>query len=240
MRQIVLDTETTGVDTRQGHRIIEIGCVELVQRRISDRQFHRYLNPGRDSDEGALRVHGLTREFLADKPPFAAIVDEFLAFVEGAELLIHNAEFDVGFIDYELSLLGPGYGRLAERCVIVDTLKLARERHPGQRNGLDALCKRYGIDNSHRSLHGALLDAQLLAEVYLAMTAGQSGFEFDASSAAHRASSIPSGPLPEIRVLRASSDEIAAHQARLEQIQQRSKSGCLWLQAVDFRAPARG
>src|SRR5690606_12993840 len=173
MRQIVLDTETTGLETAQGHRIIEIGCVELIHRRPTNNYFHHYLQPDREIDEGALEVHGITNEFLRDKPRFADIVDEFIEFIRGAELIIHNAAFDIGFLDYELSLLDPPRGKVTDFCTVVDSLLLARNMHPGQRNSLDALCKRYGIDNSQRELHGALLDARILADVYLAMTGGQ-------------------------------------------------------------------
>ena len=173
MRQVVLDTETTGLSWEKGNRVVEIGCIELVERRPTGRRFQRHLNPCRDMEAGAQEVTGLTREFLADKPLFAQVCDEFLDFVRGAELVIHNADFDVGFLDYELSLLGPHYGRLRDHAAVLDTLALARERYPGQRNSLDALCRRLGVDNGHRKLHGALLDAELLAEVYLAMTAGQ-------------------------------------------------------------------
>ena len=164
MRHIVLDTETTGLEWKKGNRVVEIGCVELLERRPTGRTFHRYLNPEREFEPGAQEVTGLTLEFLADKPKFEDVVDEFLAFVEGAELVIHNAAFDMGFLEHELSLLGGGRGRLRERVTVQDSLELARQRYPGQRNSLDALCKRLGVDNSHRQLHGALLDAQLLAE----------------------------------------------------------------------------
>ena len=173
MRQIVLDTETTGLDWRKGNRIVEIGCVELVERRPTGRTWHRYIHPGREFEPGAQEVTGLTLDFLADKPKFAAIADEFIEFIDGAELVIHNAAFDVGFLDYELSLLDGGRGGIRDRAAVLDSLELARQRYPGQRNGLDALCRRLGVDNSHRQLHGALLDAQLLAEVYLALTSGQ-------------------------------------------------------------------
>jgi len=173
MRQVVLDTETTGLSWERGHRVVEIGCIELLERRPTGRRFQRYLNPEREIDLGAQEVTGLTLEFLQDKPLFAQVAMEFLDFVRGAELLIHNAEFDVGFLDNELAMLGEAYGRLGDHCAIVDTLGLARERFPGQRNSLDALCRRLGVDNAHRTLHGALLDAELLAEVYLALTSGQ-------------------------------------------------------------------
>lgn len=225
MRQVVLDTETTGLSWEKGHRVVEIGCVELVERRPTGRTFHRYLNPDRDFEAGAQEVTGLTLEFLADKPRFGDVVEEFLAFVDGAELVIHNAAFDVGFLDNELSLLGGGHGALGHRCRIEDSLALARQRFPGQRNSLDALCRRLGVDNSHRQLHGALLDAQLLAEAYLALTAGQHeiGFGSLAPDTAATASSVPvalpSGPRPRVAV---SAEEAAAHEARLEQIRKRA------------------
>ena len=178
MRQIILDTETTGLEWKKGNRIVEIGCVELLERRPSGRSFHRYLRPDCAFEPGAQEVTGLTLDFLADKPVFEEVVEEFLAFVDGAELVIHNASFDLGFLDYELSRLGERYGRIGDRNAVVDTLLLARERFPGQRNSLDALCKRLGVDNSHRQLHGALLDAQILAEVYLALTSGQEEIGF--------------------------------------------------------------
>lgn len=231
MRQIILDTETTGLSWERGHRVVEIGCIELVERRPSGRTFHRYLNPERDFEAGAQEVTGLTLEFLADKPKFAEIVDEFLAFIDGAELVIHNAAFDVGFLDYELSRLGPQYGRLADRCSIEDTLALARQRFPGQRNSLDALCRRFDIDNSHRQLHGALLDAQLLAEVYLALTSGQSeiGFATVEEAPADAALAVlrydPSAPRPRVRV---GEDELAAHAARLEKLRAKAGGRCVW------------
>jgi DNA polymerase-3 subunit epsilon len=173
MRQIVLDTETTGLATRDGHRIIEIGCVELCHRKITGKTFHTYLNPKRSIDEGAMRVHGITNEFVADKPCFRDIVAEFKKFIQGAELIIHNAPFDIGFLEYELSLLEDRWVAIRDHCKVIDTLVMARDKHPGQRNNLDALCKRYEINNQHREFHGALLDASILAEVYLAMTGGQ-------------------------------------------------------------------
>ena len=182
MRQIVLDTETTGLELTDGHRIIEIGCVELMHRRLTGRNWHRYLRPGRDVDPGALAVHGITNEFLSTQPTFAEIAEEFLAFIDGAELVIHNAEFDVGFINAELR--AAGFPQLiAERCRVFDTLMLARRMHPGQRNSLDALCKRYNVDNSGRDLHGALLDARILTDVYLAMSGGQAALGLDAAPA---------------------------------------------------------
>lgn len=185
MRKIVLDTETTGLDVRSGHRVIEIGCVELIERKLTGRTFHAYLNPERKVDEGAIAVHGITDAFLADKPKFSQIFDEFFEFVNGAELVIHNATFDLGFLNQEFALLSKRNGReksvgsITDYCTVVDTLLMAREKHPAQRNNLDALCKRYGIDNSKRELHGALLDAEILADVYLAMTGGQVSFFLD-------------------------------------------------------------
>ena len=230
MRQIILDTETTGLETTDGHRIIEIGCVELVDRRLSHKHFHQYINPERDIEDGALEVHGISREFLLDKPRFTDIAGDFLAFVEGAELIIHNAPFDIGFLDHELSLLGRD-DRMADHCSVLDTLELARDLHPGQRNSLDALCKRYDVDNTSRTLHGALLDAEILADVYLAMTGGQSdlGLSFapadvDAADPAHH---LP-GERPALVVLEANEDELAAHEARLDQIDKTSEGHCIW------------
>lgn len=217
MRQVVLDTETTGRELDQGHRIIEIGCIEIVNRRITDRRFHTYLNPGREIDESALRVHGLTLEFLQDKPSFGDIVEEFLDFIRGSELIIHNAPFDVGFLDMELGRLGKGYSRIEDYCTIFDTLILARKKHPGQRNSLDALCKRYGVDNSHRNLHGALLDAELLARVYLAMTGGQESLLLQEMRQQVRKRSNQKRRL---KVVRASGPELEAHQAFLKLLEE--------------------
>jgi len=219
MRQIILDTETTGLEVSQGHRIIEIGCVELVSRRPTGRHFHRYLNPEREVDEGAVAVHGMTLAKLAREPKFAEIVDEFLEFVRDAELIIHNASFDLGFLNAELARLAVG-NRLDEICPVLDTLALARDMHPGQRNSLDALCKRYDIDNSKRELHGALLDARILADVYLAMTGGQSALELrETAETRERTAAAPIvRPPGSLRVLRAAADELAAHEALLERI----------------------
>lgn len=181
MRQIVLDTETTGLEVRLGHRIIEIGCIELINRRVTDNHWHFYINPEREIDSGAFDVHGISREFLQDKHRFFEIADDFLDYIDGAELIIHNAPFDVGFLNHELGLLGNSDQPVEERCNILDTLLMARQKHPGQKNNLDALCKRYQIDNSHRSVHGALLDARILADVYLAMTGGQTSLGLDMS-----------------------------------------------------------
>lgn len=230
MRQIVLDTETTGLDAARGHRVIEIGCIELSERRRTGREFHRYLNPQREVDRGAAEVHGLSDEFLADKQLFAQVAADFIAFIDGAELIIHNAAFDVGFLDMELALLG-GLGRISDRCRVLDTLKLARERFPGQRNSLDALCKRLGVDNSGRDLHGALLDANLLAEVYLSLTAGQGEMSFAtapmASSALNNDSALRV-PQAAKRIQRASSDELLIHEARLDAITKAAKKPAVW------------
>lgn len=229
-RQIILDTETTGLDPKLGHRIIEVAGVELVNRRLTGRHFHRYVNPERDSDEGALQVHGLTREFLADKPKFHEIADEFLEYVAGAELVIHNAPFDIGFLDNELALVRKK--RIKTYCPeVIDTLRMAKDLHPGKRNGLDALCERYQIDNSARTLHGALLDAELLAEVYLAMTRGQESLiiEAETTSTEVRAAGFNRGEL-KLGVLRADPEEIAAHEAQLADIDKVS-GGALWRRA---------
>jgi len=220
VRQIVLDTETTGLEIADGHRVIEIGCIELVHRRPSGRDWHRYLKPGRDVDPGALAVHGITNEFLATQPEFAQVAGEFLAFIDGAELVIHNAEFDVGFLDAELATAGIS-PPIAERCRVLDTLALARRMHPGQRNNLDALCKRYNVDNSTRDLHGALLDARILADVYLAMSGGQAALGLDAAptapGVAAAAGTVARGAV-RIPVIRASDAELAAHEVSLDTI----------------------
>ena len=231
MRQIVLDTETTGLSTADGHRIIEIGCVELVDRRITGRDYHRYLNPDRDIDEGAERVHGISIEDLRDKPRFVEIADELLEFLSGAELVIHNADFDVGFLDHELRLMGHDRPAITEHASVLDTLGLARELHPGQRNNLDALCKRYEVDASNRDLHGALIDADLLARVYLAMTGGQAALTLDVSEAAEAADAVettvtarPAGLT--LVVSEPSSAERAAHEAMLDSLEQ--GGACIW------------
>jgi DNA polymerase-3 subunit epsilon len=249
MRQIVLDTETTGLTLAEGHRIIEIGCVELVNRRHTGRHFHRYLNPEREVDAGAIAVHGLTRERLGSSPRFAEIAAELLEFLRDAELIIHNAEFDVAFIDMELGRLErlaadvdaatASPARVRAFCRVLDTLTLARERHPGQRNNLDALCKRYDIDNAHRDLHGALLDAQLLADVYLAMTGGQSLLALEQSAGSEsRLDGIDGGesgfvplsrPGESLRVVGPGDEELAAHAELLKVLQKASGGRCLWL-----------
>jgi DNA polymerase-3 subunit epsilon len=226
MRQIVLDTETTGLEPSQGHRIIEIGCVELMNRRLTGNNLHIYINPERDIDAGALEVHGITNEFLSDKPVFAEIAQTFLEFVEGAELIIHNAPFDIGFLDHELQDLNRGFNKMDNYCNILDTLAIARKKHPGQKNSLDALCKRYFVDNSQRELHGALLDAEILADVYLIMTGGQSSFSLGHESGSEGAGTVKIRRLPKdrkpLRVIRASEDEEQAHLGRIDSIQKES------------------
>ena len=228
MRHVVLDTETTGLDPKSGHRIIEIACVEMVNRRLTQRHFHRYLNPERDIDAGAQAVHGITLEFLQDKPKFSDIAAEFLDFVDGAELVIQNAAFDIGCLNHELALIDRP--AVTEICAgVIDTLRLARELHPGKRNNLDALCERYGIDNAHRTLHGALLDSELLAEVYLGMTRGQESLMIeaqDSDNAAGRASA--SAQRGKLRVLQATPEELQAHEALLNDIDKEAKAPCLW------------
>jgi DNA polymerase-3 subunit epsilon len=227
-RQIVLDTETTGLNAALGDRVIEIGCVEVLNRRITDRSFHSYVNPEREIEEGAAKVHGIDREYLADKPKFAAIAPEFLEYVRGAELVIHNAEFDVDFLDRELALAG--FGKLREYVSgVVDTLALARDLHPAKKNNLDALCERYAIANSHRTLHGALLDARLLAEVYLAMTRGQETLAMELEAPAAAIAVAAAGiDVSLLIVLRATPDELAAHERYLDAIDRESNGGALW------------
>lgn len=242
MRQIVLDTETTGLEPGRGHRLVEIGCIELCERRRTGKRFQRYLNPEREIDQGALEVHGLSLEFLREHPRFAEVADEFLAFIAGAELVIHNAPFDVAFLDHELALLG-GRGRIADHASVLDTLALARERYPGQKNSLDALCKRLGVDASQRELHGALLDASLLADVYLAMTAGQGdlALEVDQGSAraARRVAATRDAQVPRLRVVRADAAEQAAHAGRLAAIERASKGACVWRAVEPDPGPAQ-
>ncbi|MFN3918667.1 MAG: DNA polymerase III subunit epsilon [Methylohalobius sp.] len=233
MRQIVLDTETTGLDPEAGHRIIEIGCVELIDRRLTGNRFHEYLNPEREIDRGALNVHGIDHDFLADKPKFFEIADDFLAFIKDSQLIIHNAPFDVGFINAELSRAGPQFGRLEDYCTIVDTLELAKRKHPGQRNSLDALCKRYQIDNGRRDLHGALLDAEILAAVYLAMTCGQIALGLDGYQQEIRsqtASSSGNHPRPNLKLVKCSQQDLDAHREWLKLIDEASGGKCLWLE----------
>lgn len=232
MRQVVLDTETTGLEPSEGHRIIEIGCVELRDRRPTGRVFHEYINPDHEIEPSAIEIHNISNEFLANKPRFAKIAPEFLEFVAGAELVIHNAAFDVAFINSELRALGNSTTDIKQQCGVLDTLELARRLHPGQKNSLDALCKRYHVDNSSREYHGALLDAQILADVYLAMTGGQATLALGASSEnsetqGHRPRFVARDGLP-LRVLSASEAELKAHHERLEVIRQASGGKCLW------------
>ena len=234
MRQIVLDTETTGLETSQDHRIIEIGCVEMVNRKLTGRHYHQYINPQRTVDEGAMEVHGITDQFLADKPLFESIATDFLEFVDGADLIIHNAPFDLGFINHEIAKLPKKIAVIEKECKIIDTLALARQKHPGQKNNLDALCKRYGVDNSQRDLHGALLDAEILADVYLLMTGGQVNLNINDQSVAdtgelNQASSIRrlAKDRPALRVIEANEHEVSRHQAKLDAIAA-SSGKCLW------------
>lgn len=235
MRSIVLDTETTGMPVTDGHRIIEIGCVEIINRRLTNRHFHVYLQPDREIDEEAIRVHGITNEFLIGKPRFKDIADDFYEFIKDAQLVIHNAVFDIGFINNEFELLGQtDRANVAAYCSVLDTLQMAKERHPGQRNSLDALCKRYHIDNSGRELHGALLDAELLADVYLTMTGGQTNLGLEANSQANLSGGqiaaiqrLPEGR-PKTRVIRASDEEITAHDSRLTEIEKATGGPALW------------
>jgi DNA polymerase-3 subunit epsilon len=229
MRQIVLDTETTGLNPRSGDRIIEIGCVEMVNRRLTGNNFHRYVNPERDSEEGALAVHGLTTEFLSDKPKFAEIVAELRDYLKGAEVIIHNAPFDTGFLDAEFERLGiPPFAQHV--ASVVDTLVEAKAMHPGKRNSLDALCDRYGVSNAHRTLHGALLDAELLAEVYLAMTRGQNSLTIDLAveRADEGAAGLPAPALASIIVVTAAGDELAQHEAVIAGLDKEVKGSCVW------------
>jgi DNA polymerase-3 subunit epsilon len=239
MRQIVLDTETTGLEPKD-HRVIEIGCIELIDRRITRNSFQRYVNPEREVDAGALEVHGIDNQFLKDKPRFAEVAAEFLQFVDGAELLIHNAAFDVSFINSELSRMGDAQADIAARCRVVDTLEIARRLHPGQKNSLDALCKRYGVDNSGREYHGALLDAQLLAEVYLAMTGGQATLVLDTGAQTGQFGQAPPVQVKrdglKLTVLHASAAERAAHEARLADMAKGNGGKCLWQESKEGEA----
>jgi DNA polymerase-3 subunit epsilon len=233
MRQIVLDTETTGLEPAQGHRIIEIGCVEMINRRLTGNHYHQYIQPDRDIDEGAIEVHGISNEFLADKPRFEDIVEDFLRFIEGAELIIHNAPFDVGFINHELLRYKKSHPTIDTICAVIDTLALARELHPGQKNNLDALCRRYDVDNSQRDLHGALLDAEILAEVYLRMTGGQEALFVESQQQSMEVKNVEitriSPDRPALKIVPASQTEIEAHEKRLQDIQEASGGRCVWL-----------
>tara|TARA_R110001599_G_scaffold353512_1_gene593428 strand:- start:18320 stop:19048 length:729 start_codon:yes stop_codon:yes gene_type:complete len=240
VRQIVLDTETTGLEASQGHRIIEIGCVELENRRLTGNHYHQYINPQREIDQGAIEVHGITNEFLNDKPLFDKVVTDFIEFVRGAELIIHNAPFDLGFLDAELKRLPQQRDSMIDLCTVVDTLVMARAKHPGQRNNLDALCQRYDVDNSQRDLHGALLDAEILADVYLAMTGGQTALQLSDATA----NSGDGGPgSQQIRrlaagraalpILRANAEECAGHEAQLDAIAASSGGKVLWRELAE-------
>lgn len=232
MRQVVLDTETTGLDAAGGHRVIEIAAVELIDRRLTGKNFHSYLNPQREIEDGALEVHGITREFLCDKPLFSDVAGDFLEFIKGAEVIIHNAPFDLGFLDAELARLSTPPIKIVDEITVLDTLELARDLHPGQRNNLDALCKRYEIDNSSRTLHGALLDAEILADVYLAMTGGQTdlGLSFQPTSARDQPSHVlDTTPRPPFRVIPPDENELALHAGRLASIR-KTAGRCLWLE----------
>lgn len=234
MRQIILDTETTGLEPSQGHRIIEIGCVEVINRKLTGKHYHQYIRPERAIDEQAIEIHGITPDFLKDKPVFSEIVDEFMAFIDGGQLVIHNAPFDVGFINHELKLHKGNFKAIKDYCSVIDTLVMARQKHPGQKNNLNALCKRYMVDNSQRDLHGALLDAEILADVYLMMTGGQT-----ALSLSDKDSSSTSGYQEEgiqrltkkftTPIIRADLTEESAHQQKLQTIQKASGDNCIWL-----------
>ena len=231
-RQVVLDTETTGLEPAQGHRIVEIGAVELVDRRLTSNRFHRYIYPDRDIDDAAVEIHGLTLQDLEGKPRFADVAEEFVDFVRGAEVVIHNAPFDVSFIDYELELLGPEQGGIGTLCTITDSLALAKDKHPGRKNNLDALCRRYGVDNSQRELHGALLDAEILADVYLLMTGGQASLFPGDDPVAGEAEAVERFRVPTDRpalcVVRATAAERAAHEAKLDALDGLCETGAAW------------
>ncbi len=231
MRQVVLDTETTGLEITEGHRVLEIGCVEIIGRKLTRRHFHQYINPERDIDDGALEVHGITREFLQDKPRFSDVWQPFLEFVEGSELIIHNAAFDIAFLNHEMKLMSAGLGALTDYCSVVDSLELARNKHPGQKNNLDALCKRYNVDNSQRDLHGALLDAEILADVYLLLTGGQvtlSLGEDDAGGDSAGASFKIASDRPRLKVVKASLEECDLHEKKLDRLDEKSENGSVW------------
>tara|TARA_B100001105_G_scaffold124202_1_gene99554 strand:+ start:1069 stop:1785 length:717 start_codon:yes stop_codon:yes gene_type:complete len=234
MRQIILDTETTGLEPKQGHRIIEIGCIELINRRKTERNFHQYLNPERDIEDGAFNIHGLSNEFLSDKSRFADIAQEFIDFIRDGELIIHNAPFDVGFINAELKLLGKKWGKIEDYCIVFDTLVLAREKHPGQKNNLDALCKRYEVDNSQRDLHGALLDAKILLDVYLKMTGGQTDLTFHSVATSHgvkgKSEQYINNKHKKLVVIEPTENELAEHRMLLESIKDKNKGKCIWIE----------
>ncbi len=229
MRQIVLDTETTGIEPSEGHRIIEVGCVEMINRKLTGRTYHRYINPQREVDAEAIEVHGITNDFLLDKPLFGDVLHEFQDFIRGAQLVIHNAPFDVGFINHEFALAGPDNGTVDDLCSVVDTLVMARKLHPGQKNNLDALCRRYGIDNSQRELHGALLDSEILADVYLFMTGGQTSLMLGQGDGGGEATGIQRVAAGQYQLVvpKASAAELEEHEAMLSRIDKKS-GGSLW------------
>lgn len=233
MRQVVLDTETTGLETAHGHRIIEIGCVEMINRRLTGNNFHQYIQPEREIDAGAMEVHGITQEFLADKPRFADISNDLLAYLGDAELIIHNAPFDIGFLNYEFQMILGEQFDLTNQCEVLDTLAMARQMHPGVRNSLDALCKRYSVDNSGRELHGALLDSEILADVYLAMTGGQSSLSLDASEEVGRMKQSTINRVdsnrPALAVIKPSGAELSEHEKYLNRLEKDTGS-CVWRQ----------
>lgn len=234
MRQVVLDTETTGINPKEGHRIIEIGCVEIVNRKLTGNHYHVYVNPERIVEQEAIDVHGITNEFLVDKPLFKDVVSGFIDFIKGAQLVIHNAPFDTGFMDHEFNKVAGLTTKTEQICTVLDTLALARQMHPGQKNNLDALCRRYGIDNSHRELHGALLDSEILADVYLMMTGGQTDLNLggkgnSAGSAQNEQIRRLASDRKALKVIRASADEIAQHERRLDLVEEKGGS-CLWRQ----------
>ena len=238
MRQVVLDTETTGLEISAGHRIIEIGCVEIIDRKLTRRTFHKYVNPGRDIEDGALEVHGITREFLADKAIFSQIWEDLFEFIKGAELVIHNAAFDLAFINVEMSLMSKSLGCIEDYCGIVDSLDIARQKHPGQKNNLNALCKRYGVDNTRRDLHGALLDAEILADVYLLMTGGQVALSLGVETGdglVHMPDSIRRLPATRsrLKVIKATHDELERHERKLDLID-KSSGGSVWRKIVNW------
>lgn len=233
-RQVVLDTETTGLSTADDHRIIEIGCIELINRKLTGATFHQYINPERTIDAGAMSVHGISNESLLDKPKFAEIADEFMRFIEGAELIIHNAAFDVGFLNHELAKIKTEKRRISDISTILNTLKLAQDKHPGQKNNLDALCRRYEIDNSSRKLHGALLDSEILADIYLAMTGGQTSLLLAAKEAKPAAkdsaeTTVTTKSRGPLRVIKATDDDLIAHEATLQRLDKASNGQCVWL-----------
>lgn len=235
MRQVVLDTETTGLEIQQGHRILELGGVEILDRKLTRRHYHQYVNPEREVEEGALEVHGITNHFLQNKPVFADVLKEFLDFVRGSELIIHNAAFDVNFLNHEMSLADESLGTLQDYCSVVDSLQIARKKHPGQRNSLDALCRRYNVDSSKRELHGALLDAEILADVYLLLTGGQVDLLLDQSDGADEAASeiVRLDPnRARLPVVMPSEEELATHEARIVALDAVCESGAVWRRAT--------